>query len=647
MSSWASDASFTTTPVAGDQIEFVDTLTVGTDGVVSGADGNYTLRHIIAATGQVEAINYQVGSGTVATLSNPTATADGQNAADGTVDTNTQSGDLYVLATANATESAATIKAGGLSQAIAAQITQSVSLSGLDAGTQYYLHYVQVTEGNNSNVVTSAAITTDAAPVIASATFTYTRGNNYTTRTLVDPVEDYLFVDWSATPLEGEQLTTQTSAGTFDENGNFATDVEAEIPVTYTELDGTTWSFTIDTTGLGEAVDTTPADFTFTALTNQARDVLVTSNTITIQDVDAGADVPLTISGDATSEYSISTDGGATWGTFAEADTVVHLNDQVRLRHRTGNDYSDTITTTVDIGGRARNFTSTTLADTVKPTISLVGGNQSIVQGETWVDPGYTASDNADGDITMNVVVTGTVDTGTIGQYTLTYSVTDSSGNTAQTTRTVSVVEFVPDDQTAPVISLVGGNRTLTVGDTWTDPGYSATDDVDGDLTEQVTITGTVNTSQAGSYNLVYSVTDAAGNEGSTSRTVTVLPATQYPLDVLAPPNRTYIATRAYRIEAGERAFVKQPGEILDYDFDLSEWLTLQGDDLSEDVLVTAPAGVEIVGQGRVPGEDRVKVWLSEGSDGYTYPITLTMTTTSGRTAIFKFRLLVLERLAA
>ena len=656
LSEFLSDAVYPTTPVAGDQIEFPATHTVGADGVVSGPDAVLTLRHVIAATGQVEAISYQVGSGeppVVATLSNATATATGQSTATGTVDTDTGSGDLYVLATGSASESAATIIASGLSQAVSATGTQSVSLSGLTAGTAYYLHYVQVTEGNNSNVASSAEINTDEVPeeppgpVVVSATFTYTRGNNYTRATLADPVEPYLFEEWSGTPLPGEQLITQTSAGAFDSHGNFATDVEAQIPVTYVELDGTTWSLVIDTTGLGEAIDTTPADFSFTALTSQARDVFVTSNTITVLDVDSGADIPLEISGAATSEYSISTNGGTTWGLWASEPTVVHLNDQVRLRHRTSKNYSGSVTTTVTIGGRSRDFVSTTLADTVKPVISLVGGNQTVVQGEPWVEPGYTASDNADGDLTMAVVVSGTVDTSTLGAYTLTYSVTDSAGNSTSTTRTVTVVEFVPDDQTPPVISLVGGNRTLTEGDTWVDPGFTATDDTDGDLTEQVTVTGTVDTSRAGSYNLVYSVTDAAGNTGSTSRTVTVLPATQYPLDVLAPATRTYIARRSYRIEAGERAFVKQPGEILDYDFDLTKWLTLQDDDLSEDVLASAPAGIEIVGQGRVPGEDRVKVWLSGGSDGYTYPITLTLTTTSGRTAIFKFRLLVLERMAA
>ena len=72
LTGWAGDASFTTTPATGDQIEYPDSLTVASDGVVTGADGNYTLRHV-RATGSTEAISYSVegapapGTGATAT----------------------------------------------------------------------------------------------------------------------------------------------------------------------------------------------------------------------------------------------------------------------------------------------------------------------------------------------------------------------------------------------------------------------------------------------------------------------------------------------------------------------------------------------------------------------------------------------------
>ena len=55
--------------------------------------------------------------------------------------------------------------------------------------------------------------------------------------------------------------------------------------------------------------------------------------------------------------------------------------------------------------------------------------------GSTWTDAGATA----DGGET--VTPSGTVDTSTVGTYTITYSATDAEGNTGTATRTVTVVD--------------------------------------------------------------------------------------------------------------------------------------------------------------------------------------------------------------
>lgn len=57
------------------------------------------------------------------------------------------------------------------------------------------------------------------------------------------------------------------------------------------------------------------------------------------------------------------------------------------------------------------------------------------------VREGVTAYDNEDGDLTNKIVVTGKVQTNTVGRYTLTYTVSDSSKNMAKVTRVVEVVE--------------------------------------------------------------------------------------------------------------------------------------------------------------------------------------------------------------
>ena len=58
LTSYAGPITWTTTPVAGDQIEYPDAITVGVDGQISGSAGTYTVRHIVSATGATQAVSY-------------------------------------------------------------------------------------------------------------------------------------------------------------------------------------------------------------------------------------------------------------------------------------------------------------------------------------------------------------------------------------------------------------------------------------------------------------------------------------------------------------------------------------------------------------------------------------------------------------
>ena len=153
------------------------------------------------------------------------------------------------------------------------------------------------------------------------------------------------------------------------------------------------------------------------------------------------------------------------------------------------------------------------------PVISLVG--ESIINielGSTFTDPGATASDNVDGDLTSSITSSGTVNTATEGTYTIVYSVSDADGNIASVSRTVIVSLDLP-----PTITLTGSATiNLLVGDTYIEDGCVATDAVDGDLTSSIITSGTVDTSTVGTYTLVYSVTDSASNIVSNTRTVIV-----------------------------------------------------------------------------------------------------------------------------
>ena len=86
------------------------------------------------------------------------------------------------------------------------------------------------------------------------------------------------------------------------------------------------------------------------------------------------------------------------------------------------------------------NYTGPTI-DVMAPVITLLGDNPyTVTQGSEYTDPGATALDNIDGDVTLNIVADiSDVDTSTLGSYTVTYEVTDAAGNTATATRTVIV----------------------------------------------------------------------------------------------------------------------------------------------------------------------------------------------------------------
>ena len=83
-------------------------------------------------------------------------------------------------------------------------------------------------------------------------------------------------------------------------------------------------------------------------------------------------------------------------------------------------------------------------------------------------------------------------------------------------------------DVTKPVITLKGDNpMELIQGTAYSEPGATATDDVDGKVT--VTITGSVDKDTVGTYTLTYTAKDSAGNTAVSTRTVKVSPDTTPP----------------------------------------------------------------------------------------------------------------------
>jgi hypothetical protein len=114
------------------------------------------------------------------------------------------------------------------------------------------------------------------------------------------------------------------------------------------------------------------------------------------------------------------------------------------------------------------NPTDTT--DTTVPVITLNGQAQATINLNTiYIDSGATAIDNIDGDLTSSIVTTGEVNTSIVGNYTITYTVSDSAGNTATARRQVTVED--DGNQIDPIIGIWSLSNEEWIGEGERPPG--------------------------------------------------------------------------------------------------------------------------------------------------------------------------------
>ncbi len=165
--------------------------------------------------------------------------------------------------------------------------------------------------------------------------------------------------------------------------------------------------------------------------------------------------------------------------------------------------------------------------DTVSPELTF-----SRDWGTNHVDIlyGIKATDNYDGDISENVTYIRT-------KGWVTYSVIDSSGNPTYIVRELPLEATEP-----PVLQLEGKNPyIITVGSPFKDPGYTAQDSQERDLTEYVVVEGEVDWLTPGTYSLTYKVSDSYENTTSAIREV-IVEAVPRP-EVQWPENKTIYLT--------------------------------------------------------------------------------------------------------
>jgi len=172
------------------------------------------------------------------------------------------------------------------------------------------------------------------------------------------------------------------------------------------------------------------------------------------------------------------------------------------------------------VDGRRRTFSisrTVEVVDVTGPDIELNGDELTIVSSiDDYEEPGVVAIDNCDGDVTDTV----TSEMEQINDYTweVTYSAVDELGNVGTAVREIQL-----HDDVQPEIELNGSENMVV--DRYTefeDPGVTATDNHDGDISEDVTVSGYVDVYRTGEFTLTYTATDSSGNTAEVTRTVTV-----------------------------------------------------------------------------------------------------------------------------
>ncbi|HVF49950.1 MAG TPA: immunoglobulin-like domain-containing protein [Pyrinomonadaceae bacterium] len=345
----------------------------------------------------------------------------------------------------------------------------------------YTVHWLyEDGRGNSSTQEQTVTVTGDNPPVPDAATLPTVTGECAVTVTDVPTATDN---------CSGQQVSgTTTDPLTYTEQGTFT------ITWTFTDESGNTSTQpqTVVVDDVTAPTITDPPDVSVSTGPNNASCLVFVSDA---QLVGATADDNCSV--------NITRSGVPAGNMFPKGPTVITY-------------------TAEDAGGNTVTSTQTvTVTDDTPPTLALNGASTITWECHvSFVDPGATATDACD--TSVPVTTSGSVNADVPGTYTITYNATDAAGNAAApVTRTVNVVDTI-----APTLALNGPSvMTVECHTGFTDPGATASDSCAGNLTNAITVAGSVNPNVVGTYTLVYSVSDGAHTTTAT-RTVNVVDTT-------------------------------------------------------------------------------------------------------------------------
>lgn len=158
------------------------------------------------------------------------------------------------------------------------------------------------------------------------------------------------------------------------------------------------------------------------------------------------------------------------------------------------------------------------IISTTFPRLQLNGTKNMIISyREKYEEPGVIVK-NANSNYLNKIKIESNIDTTVIGNYYVDYSLKIGYSN-LKIRRNIIVI-----DDIAPVIKLKGNQIVeISIREEYEEPGYSAIDEYDGDITDKVETIGEVNNNEYGEYVIKYRVKDNSNNTVEVNRIVKVI----------------------------------------------------------------------------------------------------------------------------
>ena len=205
-------------------------------------------------------------------------------------------------------------------------------------------------------------------------------------------------------------------------------------------------------------------------------------------------------------------------GVSAKAYDGTDLTDSITYEETVDTDVADIYEVTYKVKDSKGKEVSKTIKVTVIPNEKpVINASDKEVYLNSEFDPleGVSAYDAEDGEI-KDIEYKGEVKTDEVGDYKITYTVTDKNGQKTEKTITVKVIV-----NQLPVINVY--DKTITIN-TEFDPleGVTAYDVEDGTIKDITVVKNDVKTDTLGKYEVTYEVTDSYGQTVTKTITITV-----------------------------------------------------------------------------------------------------------------------------